>query len=215
MVNSNQALIMETIMQQFAALLSEFDLHLALDISGSILTTDTATKGKTRLEYMRELVIGVASAAAEVDDDGTDVYLFGGRNGVTHHTGLDGVGVAELLDNCKVGGSTPTAEVCQAIIDVAQGKPKNSIAIIFTDGVPNDRSLLKTVIREQAMRQATDERMTFFFVQVGDDKQATQDLDELDNNLGATKDIVAVATVDKMISNEANIFEMILNAVKG
>ena len=66
--------------------------------------------------------------------------------------------------------------------------------MVFTDGEPNNREAVKTVIRNQANKQANDADLTILFIQVGDDASAGDFLKDLDDNLNAKLDIVDVKT---------------------
>ena len=75
----------------------------------------------------------------------------------------------------------------------AAGTAKTVTCIVFTDGEPTDRKAVEKVIVDAANKIDADEELAVTFIQVGDDADARDFLQYLDNDLekaGAKFDIV-------------------------
>lgn len=174
------------------ARLTEYDSILLVDKSGSM--AEPAPGFGTRWGQARELTVGIATFAAQVDEDGITVIPFGGGFNPASDV-IDGVkdaaAVSELFSKYSPAGTTPTAEALQAAFDKKFASGKKAIIICVTDGVPNDAQAVKKVIVDASQKLADASDVRVLFLQVGNDAGAAAFLDDLDNNLtGAKFDIV-------------------------
>jgi Mg-chelatase subunit ChlD len=175
------------------AKLSEYDFIVLLDASGSMSTEDMGG-GRSRWKYMQESVESFVRDLSKYDSDGIDVVFFGGA--VQSHQGVTPAKVSEVFATRSPRGSTPLAEALTAGLQLAGKSDKKDFLIVFTDGVPDDKTAAANVIRQQANKQATDEDCTILFVQVGHDAAATAYLKALDDDLTGCKfDIVDAKTM--------------------
>jgi hypothetical protein len=157
--------------------------------------------GKTRWQEAQETIFGLAAALDQYDSDGIDVVVFGG--GVTVVEGVTSAKVGEVFTSRSPRGSTPLAEACSAVVAKHNRTGKNTVAIMFTDGEPDDRAAVEKVIVDASNGLEKDEALTFLFVQIGDDPSAHAYLQHLDDGLSAAKfDIVDALTAAEADSME-------------
>jgi len=170
---------------------SEYDFIIGLDASGSMASPSKRFAGKTRWQEAQELIVGLAGVLGQYDADGIDVVTFG--QSVQMFEGVTSDKVTELLSSVSPYGGTPTADMLGKVVAKQKASGKNTVAIIFTDGEPNDKAGVKKVIIDAANGIEKDEALTFLFVQIGDAADATAFLKSLDDDLeaeGAKFDIV-------------------------
>lgn len=178
---------------------SEFDFIIGLDASGSMASPSKRYPGKTRWQEAQETIFGIASALDKFDADGLDVVVFGG--GVSMVEGVTSAKVAELFAARSPRGSTPLHSALTLVVNKQRDTGKNTVAIVFTDGEPDDKGAAERVITDAANALEKDEALTFLFVQIGDDPAASKYLDYLDDGITAKFDIVdaiSAATADTM-----------------
>jgi len=181
--------------EQNLSALSEYDFVLVLDASGSMSKEDM--KGRSRWAYMQETAAAFARDVGKLDSDGIDVVVFNGAN-IQSFPGIDANRVEAIFNENRPTSSTPLAGALQAALKLAGKSAKKDFIIVFTDGEPDDKEAAAKVIREASNQLASDEDLTFLFVQVGFDPYATNYLRGLDDNLkGAKFDIVDVKTIDE------------------
>lgn len=174
--------------------LSEYDFIVALDASGSMSTED-CPGGVSRWAYAQETIGAIARELGKLDSDGIDVVVFSGSR-VEAFSGVTADKVADVFASRSPMGSTPLAQALTASFELAGKSDKKDFILVLTDGVPDSQEDAKRVILEQANRQQADDELTILFVQVGRDAQATQYLQQLDDQLtGAKFDIVDSKTV--------------------
>jgi len=191
----------ETELQAVSAKLTEYDFHVLVDISGSMMEPAKASNpsGPTRWDYVQETVMGLVRQIDKLDADGIDLILFRGNDasGVTFHKGVNATKLSEIFRNTNPGSRTPTAEALIEAFKHADGGKKDFFLVV-TDGEPNDKGAVARAIIEQSQKQETDDACTILFLQAGDDRAATAWLQQLDDNLtGAKFDIVDVKTVEE------------------
>lgn len=177
---------------------TEYDFVVALDASGSMAMPSTRYSGKTRWQEAQETIYGMAVELAKHDQDGIDVVVFGAT--VDVHRACTPDKVLEIFKTRSPRGSTPLAEAIQEIAKL-NDDGKKAVAIVFTDGEPDNQNAVVDNIVKIADAQEKDEDFTLLFVQIGDDAGAAKFLAHLDDNLNAKFDIVdtiAAAEADKM-----------------
>ncbi|RYF45628.1 MAG: VWA domain-containing protein [Comamonadaceae bacterium] len=196
------------------AKLSEFDFICVVDASGSMDDVVKAGSGRTRWQAVQESAEQFARDVGKFDSDGIDVVIFSG-SAVTSHTGVTADKVKEVFATRSPRGSTPLAQALTEALKLAGKSDKKDFIVVFTDGVPDDKHAAAEVIRNAANAQETDDALTILFVQVGDAREATAYLQELDDNLkGAKFDIVDAKTVDE-VDAFASTTDLILAAIDG
>ena len=196
------------------AKLGEFDFICVVDASGSMDDVVKPGSSRTRWQAVQESAEQFARDVGKFDSDGIDVVIFGGSN-VTSHTGVTADKVKEVFATRSPRGSTPLAQALTEALKLAGKSDKKDFIVVFTDGVPDDKAAAADVIRNAANSQESDDSLTILFVQVGDAREATSYLQELDDNLkGAKFDIVDAKTVDE-VDAFASTTDLILAAIEG
>jgi hypothetical protein len=190
--------------------LTKFDFIVAIDKSGSM--SSPGRFAPTRWDEGKELAAAVARKAASFDSDGITVIPF--ANTYKVYDGVTADKVDQVFAENEPMGGTDTAGVLTAIFNRYKENKKPFIAVVVTDGEPNDRDAVAHVIREFASTLTdngngdTDDA-GILFLQVGNDPAATKFLRDLDDNLNAKFDIVDMKTSED--SENMSIVEL-LNA---
>lgn len=193
--------------------LSEYDFIIAIDASGSMGEQD-CRNGKSRWDYAQETLTAFARDLQALDSDGIDVLFFSGSS-VQGYTGVTAESVKDIFTTRSPRGSTPLAEALSAALEQAGKSDKKDFILVLTDGVPDDKAAAAKVIVDASNKLEKDEDLTILFVQVGHDKDATEYLRSLDDDLkGAKFDIVDVKTVEEAEAYPTT-SELVLAAIAG
>lgn len=189
-----------------------YDIIVGIDVSASMGQKSVRNPNISRFDEVKELAFGIATQAAQYDDDGIDIITFG--QGANIIKGITPDRVAEVF----AGGATQYSTDMHELVRVADNRQretgKNTIVIVFTDGEPSDSKGTEQAIIRAANRIASDENLTFGFVQVGNDPAAARFLASLDDNLtgkGAKFDIVDAITAEQ--AAVMNVTEMLTKFV--
>ena len=182
--------------------LSQYDIVLAVDKSGSMATND-GPGGLTRWQAAKEAAVALATKAIQYDDNGIDVVPFSSSHRL--YEGVTPDKVVQVFEENDPMGSTNTAGVLKAIFDryfaaKAAGKAKPVIIQVITDGAPDDRNAVKRAIIEATQKMDVDEELAVQFLQYGNDSSVPAFLKELDDDLqtqGAKFDIVDYKTAEE------------------
>ncbi|NML24307.1 VWA domain-containing protein [Zoogloea dura] len=193
--------------------IANHDFIVLIDFSGSMATIDSGQK-LSRIDRVKESVLGLVSELAAVDEDGIEIITFGSES-ILLTSGVKNAEVLNSVFSRRVAGGTPTAEALAKAFEVAGKSDKPDFIVVFTDGEPNNRQAVKDVLIKQANSQNADGDLTVLFIQVGNDTAAGAFLDELDDALiGAKFDIV-----DKKTQAEADAYPtlaaLIADAIDG
>lgn len=191
-----------------------FDIILVVDASGSMGSPNKDGSAVTRWDYMQETATTFARDAAAIDADGFGLVIFSG-NGITSHDNCNVDDVTKIFKERTPRGTTPLAEALTAALKLGEASTKKKMIVVYTDGVPDDAQAAAKVIIDQANKQATDEELTFLFIQVGNDDGATAYLKSLDDDLqskGAKFDIVDTKTIEEA-DKFASTVELLANAI--
>ena len=187
-----------------AVQLKDRDFVLVIDKSGSMGAKDQRG-GTSRWEAAAEATTALARKAATYDADGLTLYTFSSK-----HRRIDNVTaedqVARIFAEDEPNGSTNLDGVLGAVFSDYLGRkakgttqPNGEIAIVITDGAPDDRTAVKNAITAFSQRLDRDEEYGILFVQVGTDPAATTFLKQLDDDLkGAKFDIVDTLTMEEL-----------------
>jgi hypothetical protein len=167
--------------------LCRFDTVFLIDDSPSMSKGD-------RWKQTKDTLAAIAPVCTERDPDGIDIHFLNDtrkHNGVK--TGNEVMRIFSRVSPAKWGG-TPTGkrlgDLLQSYMDEfrrdgQKTKPLNIICI--TDGEPTDPTRLEQELvdcaKELDSRQAQERQIGVQFIQVGDDKRATDALETLDNCL--------------------------------
>lgn len=180
-----------------------------LDVSRSMGMTD-CPNGQSRIEFAKESAKLFATEAAKYDPDGADYFTFG--SSIKPYLNQTEAQAHSLISSIQANeGSTDTAGVISAMWKRAQelrasGVTDNIVAMIITDGAPNDAEAVKTVVRDIANSLTNGEDFGIIFLTVGNiDAGLRSFLTDLDDNLNAKHDIIDVK--DFMSVNFAEAFD--------
>lgn len=186
-------------------ILENRDYTLMIDKSSSMATSDQPG-GSTRWELAQASTIALAEKCQSIDPDGITVYLFSGR--FRRYDNVTADKVAKIYADNEPMGRTDLASVLQDALDnyfqrKAQGttKANGETILVITDGEPTDHKAVMRLILDASNQVETGEELTISLIQVGHDKQATQYLKALDDQLqqaGAKFDIVDTITIEDM-----------------
>ena len=185
------------------AQLQNRDYTIIVDKSGSMSTTDVA--GKSRYLAAQEGVEALARKMQEFDPDGITVYPF-----ATYFKRYDNVTaekVSQIFNENEPNGGTNLHTVLDDALNSyfarkAKGETKQNgeTIVVVTDGEPNDKVAVKTVIINATKKMERDEELAISFLQIGKDQAATVYLKSLDDDLvgqGAKFDIVDTVTQEE------------------
>ncbi len=195
-----------------AASLSEFDFYALIDSSGSMGNPSRRYNGRTLWGEAEELALGLTRACAEFDEDGIDIITFAAAPRL--FPDIVPEKVHEVFQQVSPMGSTNTHLALQAALDLVSQRNKKAFIICFTDGRPNDPTAVKATIKGAVNTLDDESSLTFLFIQIGQDREAGQFLDDLDDNLvneGAKFDCVDCITSD--VAEQLTPAEMLTKAM--
>ena len=178
--------------------ISEYDIVLAVDLSGSMASQSKKVSGNL-LQEVKEFTLGLANFASSVDDDGITLITFGGSN-VNVVDNVTTEKVEEAFNNMQIGGSTPTGKAVKAAFDKHFSNGKSTFVFVMTDGAATDAEDLVNVLVDGANKIGKNEELCVQLIQVGNDPQASEFLRFLDDDLGkrgAKHDIVNTLTAQE------------------
>lgn len=175
------------------------DFIIALDISGSMQTTDCPAD-LSRLDYSMEQFSTFVKEASKWDTDGVSLYAFGVK--VHNYPDVATEQLNEIIGQIKamkLESATMTHLVVQAAFAEHKARRnEQTVLFIFTDGEPtNEDALLQTIA--DITQQVKDEReFNIGFVTVGKRSAGLEAfLTKLDDNIpGAKYDIVDVKRLE-------------------
>lgn len=185
-------------------LLKALDLIIVVDRSGSMETDSNRLKGKSRYQEVEEMAEQAASVMSRYDDDGITAIFF--NNGVKVKDGVQAETVKEMFAELQPGGGTALDLALEEVHKKAKSSSKEVVALVFTDGAPNDENAVVNVINR--MGALGRPKIGLAFVQVGNDAHAGKFLDKLDNDLKV--DVVATFTEEQ--AEELSIKQLITAA---
>lgn len=182
------------------------DYTIIIDKSGSMTTKDYENGTKSRWQVMEETTKAFARYCEEIDPDGITVYTFSGR--FKRYDNVTTSKVEQIFQETYPMGRTNLDKVLKDALDNyfqrkenGSAKPNGEIFLVFTDGAPDDKPPVISVIVDATRRIDLDSEIGISFIQVGSDPEATQFLQELDDDLeknGAKYDICNTLTLDDL-----------------
>ncbi|RPD66878.1 hypothetical protein L226DRAFT_529278 [Lentinus tigrinus ALCF2SS1-7] len=171
--------------------LKKYDTILLVDDSGSM-----AYHG--RWEEARRALSKLADLAARWDQDGLDIYFLNNETVLTNCK--ESNSVLRLFDAVQPDGITPIGEKLDTLLNdyldqVDEAKkskrqlPKPVNILVLTDGTPTDDpySVIQHAAKRMDKAHYPLSQVGIQFVQIGNDKSATQYLRKLDDKLGSAE----------------------------
>lgn len=173
--------------------LALIDFIVLVDHSGSMGSDSMVMDGKNRLEEVEEQCMQIARLASKHDDDGITVIAFNNR--INAYDGVKADAVHKIFQEFPPSGSTNLAGALQEAFAKVNASAKNCVILAYTDGAPDSKSDVIKAITAAATKFGRP-KMGITFVQVGNDKQAGEFLDKLNNDLKGCPDCVAVVNAN-------------------
>lgn len=191
---------------------------LVVDKSASMSMEDTKDdQGNERSRWadMQEAVLSFAEVMDGLDPDGIDFCLFNDTM-----AWLRGVHKADIAAELKLhyprSGTLLSPVIRTAFQNHFNEKKGPTTVVIITDGRPSDTKEVIEAIKYAAMHMSSDEEFGIQIIQIGRDKDATNYLNELDDNIqekyGIPYDIVDTTPVDK-ITERGGLKQALMNAI--
>ena len=164
------------------------------------LVDDSDSMDGPRWTTTKQVMAHIASIAVKYDKNGVDVRFFNNYAEDEDRLNLDSAEkVMSLFDNLETDGSTPTADTLDIELNeyIHEYKINRHIKglnlIVITDGEPSPGQDVEGVVvkyaRILAELDAPPLQVGVQFVQVGDEKEAKDFLDSLDNELQEKYDL--------------------------
>lgn len=202
--------------------LKQRDFWLVIDKSASMEDALKDGSERTRWEEAAEITGAFASKMRQYDDDGISLLFFSGEGSIVVHNNVkdDKEKIKQLFQENSPYGGTATHAALQTIFDdwlkqdAKERKPV--IAVVITDGEPNDMKLLKTTIIEFTKKLDKDEDFGITFIQIGDNAKAEASLKVLDDDLvkeGAAHDIVDTIKSSEIEASGKSLTDVLIAAV--
>lgn len=176
--------------------LKSLDWIIVVDHSGSMGEQSVRMAGKTRFEEVQEDALAIARIASKYDDDGITIVSF--ATAVNVHDGVTPDTLKTTFNEFPPRGSTNLSGALDAVYTKAKSSSKEVVAIVFTDGVPNDQGDVVKSITKMATTLGRP-KIGLALIQVGTDVGAKQFLEYLDDHLASAKvpDVVATVTAEE------------------
>ena len=115
-------------------ILSNFEIVLIVDDSGSMNTPITNSKHATRWEELKEVVSIVVRISTIFDEDGIDINFL---NRPSYDNVRDNYTINHILRDNPYG-LTPLNNALQKVLDKYSDSAKPVLVVIATDGIPTD-----------------------------------------------------------------------------
>jgi len=210
-------------------ILKNRDYTLIIDKSGSMAIADTDDQKvkseqliKTRWELIEESSIALASKCEKLDPDGITIYTF--SSNYIKYSDVTARKVIEIFEDEEPFGNTNLAGVLQAALDdyfqrkaSKQTKLNGETILIVTDGKADDTVAVIRTIVDATQKMDSDEELAISFIQIGADKEASEYLayldDQLQQNRGAKFDIVDTISIEQILAQGLTLTEVLLRAI--
>lgn len=209
-------------------LLKTYDCIFVIDDSSSMNVNEgpNGTIIRSRWEEARDSLAGMVELAAKMDDDGVDVHFLNSERCLIGCR--DPLAVRAMFDSIVPDGVTPMGTKLEMLLlqymdDIETYKqtrkgiePKKRNYICLTDGSPTDdpESVIVAVARRLDRGNFPLSQIGIQFLQVGNDSEAKEALEELDDALSSQhgiRDIVDTVLYSNLALNP----DMILKALLG
>ena len=212
------------------AFLSEFDTTFVIDDSGSMQISKPENM-PTRWAQVSRALADIAPTCTKYDEDGVDVYFLNNPDKDRYKNIKRAETIHEIFNQFEPAGKTPTGKKLKAILDPYLEKcktahargcawPKPLNVIVITDGAPTDdlESVLVDIAQRLDKIEALSWQVGVQFCQVGDDKDAIEMLQFLDDDLAKTyecRDFVDTQRYDAKAGRTEISKDLIMKTVLG
>ncbi|EPS43538.1 hypothetical protein H072_2466 [Dactylellina haptotyla CBS 200.50] len=168
------------------------------DFDTIILVDDSGSMSGGRWNQTAAALSTIVPIVTYYDSDGIDMYFLNAPDRPANHNIRTPAQVMEIFSTVRPQGSTPTGRALKRILDPymekyerSRGKCKPVNIIVITDGVPTD-DVESHIVKYAKKLDRLDADLTqvgIQFFQIGSDKEATEALRELDDELGNMRDV--------------------------
>lgn len=210
--------------------LRSYDTIFVVDDSSSMNVNERpdGSIGKSRWEEARDALAGMVELAAKYDDDGVELHFLNSEKCLLECK--DPLQVKQLFDSIQPEGLTPTGTKLEMLLlqymdDIETHKqtksgtpPKKRNYVIITDGTPTDdpESVIVAIASRLDRGNFPLTQIGVQFVQVGDDADAREALQELDDALQSQhscRDIVDTVPYSGMTLNPELLVKALLGGI--
>ncbi|MGY3803487.1 VWA domain-containing protein [Pigmentibacter ruber] len=177
---------------------------LVIDRSGSMSDSVSSKILASKWDYVKESVSALAKKCYELDKNGIDIYLF--NRSFQKFLNITPDNINSIFSDYAPMGGTDFIPVLTEVFNqhFVHSELPTSI-IVITDGEPSEgiqgQKALANLIVNVSKKLESDNELGVSFIQVGNDKQATEFLKKLDDDLlsvGAKYDICDTKTFDDL-----------------
>jgi len=163
-----------------------------------IIIVDKGAMGKERWREVKEALFHIAPFVCKADPDGITLYFF--SNAYEKYRNITSAKKVEKI--CKregPGGASFMAKPLKAAFDEHFAREgRQTTILVITDGKPNDKEEVEKEIVQAADRVQNEEDLSVTFIQIGNDEEATEYLQHLDDEIASEVDIVDSISCSKM-----------------
>lgn len=199
--------ISKVLNKQELALLSNYEIVIVIDKSGSMNETD-CPGGLSRWDWCREQLLSFTSQTSSVFRNGITVALFSSGFQVFRNVGFSVV--PDIFSKNMPSGGTYMAKPLSQILDEYFGRRDSSpsstrklLIQVISDGEPSDKGDLIAAISRASRRMNRPDEVRINFLQIGNERDGMEALNKLDTRLvgdeGAQFDIVSVEPFSAVI----------------
>jgi len=161
-------------------ILSNYEIVLLIDDSGSMNTPLSNSKHNTRWEELKEVVNIVIKIATIFDDDGIDIDFLNRHN----HTNIKDLDTVNYILTDKPYGLTPLNNALQKIMDKYVDSYKPVLIIIATDGIPTDNNGISDVKNfTKTLKNRNADKFYISFLACSDQESDVGYLNKLDKQI--------------------------------
>ncbi|PWN92804.1 hypothetical protein FA10DRAFT_263558 [Acaromyces ingoldii] len=210
--------------------LRDFDTIFIVDDSSSMNVNERpdGSMGQSRWEEARDALAGMVELAAKYDDDGLDIHFLNSEKSLLDCTSP--VAVKQLFDSIQPEGMTPMGTKIEMLLleymdeierykATKSGKePKKRNYVCITDGAATDdpESVIVACARRLDEGRFPLAQIGIQFVQVGNDAEAKEALEELDDALVSQhhiRDIVDTVPYQGMALDPSLLIKALLGGI--
>jgi hypothetical protein len=210
--------------------LKVYDSIFICDDSSSMNVNERpdGSMGQSRWEEARDALAGMVEIAATMDDDGVDIHFLNSEKCLLNCR--DPQAVKRLFDSIVPEGLTPVGTCLEMLLlqymdDIetykstkAGKEPKKRNYIVLTDGAATDdpESVIVALARRLDRGNFPLAQIGIQFVQVGNDPEAKEALEELDDALSSqhsVRDIVDTVPYQNLALNPDTIVKALLGGI--
>ena len=219
--NINKSSIPEGL-EKLLKILCEYDIHIILDDSTSMLMNSGESK-HTRWTEALEAIQMIAEVALLYDDDGIDLHFLNHEYSYNIKNMIDMNNIFKITPRGGTNiGATLTKLFNKFLIDLQKNnKTKPYNIIVITDGAATDKDMMVTAILNlinELIKYGLDpyKKIGIQFFQIGNDKSSSDFLKWLDDDLNKVyniPDIIDCTYFISKVSLQYTILKSLLGAI--